>query len=315
MISLIISAHNEEKNISQLLKDLYREVRKIKEKKEVFLGLSNCNDQTEKIAKRISSDLGFNINLIKTPAGKVNSQIKCLKKINNRSWAIIFLDCDIKIKENSLTELIKDAKRYKDVKLFYSQEIPLNRKSIFYNIINVRTINPKYVLSKRDVSLFHPYSIEKQQKIFFTGGMYLLRKGVYDLNEENIGDDSYLTHSIYHRFGVGTIKKTQGSIIYYQPVYTFFGWINKWKRIWGDLENIYLKYPEFRYLEKYMSLKIDFRRLFRERRFKLMFYFFLERLWNKSGKKILRPASFSSQKGWKQLKETKILKYHEINSN
>jgi Glycosyl transferase family 2 len=307
MFSIIISAHNEENNISHLLVDISKEIKKTYEKKEILLGLSGCSDDTEKIAKKAIKDLNLKAKIFHTPIGKVNSQIFCLKKMNKNSWATIFLDCDIKIKQGSILKLIDEARKYETVKLFYSKETPFKRKSIFYNIINVRTINPKYIIAKKNVTIFHPHSKNKRQKVFFTGGMYLLKKGIYDLDKNVLGDDTYLTHSIYHRFGFGTIKQTKSSIIFYQPVYTFSSWIKKWKRIWGDLNNLYLKHPEFKYLEEYMDLKVDFKKLLLELRLKLMIYFILERSWNKWGKIFLRKSLNSNKTSWEQLGETKKL--------
>jgi hypothetical protein len=189
--------------------------------------------------------------------------------------------------------------------MFYAKEIPLQRKSIFYNIINVRTLNPDYVIAKENVSDFHPYIKNKNKKVFATGGMYLVRRGIYDINGKTIGDDSYLTHSIYHRFGFGTIKQTEDAIVYYQPVYTFRSWIKKWKRIWSDINNLYSYHPEFRYMEKYMKLKIDFKKLIKERKIKLIIFFSFERTWNNIGGFVFRKFLLNKEGKWGQLKDTK----------
>lgn len=308
MISIIVSAHNEEKNIKNILGDIKREVNNVAEKVELIVSLSGCTDNTELFAKEELKNYGPNYKILKTRLGKINSQKDTLKKVNKSSEFIIFIDCDIRLKNNAIKNIIADARKYTDVKLFYSSEIPIKRKSLFYNIINVRTINPEYVVAREDVSKFHPYNKNKRRKIFATGGMYLIRKGVYDIDNNSIGDDSYLTHSIYFRFGCGSIKQTKSAIIYYQPVYTFSSWINKWRRIWGDINNLYAFHPEFRYLEKYMKLKIDFLRLFKDRKYKLVFFFFMERSWDKIGGFIFKKFFLNKKKDWKQLSETKEIR-------
>ncbi|MDP2926057.1 MAG: glycosyltransferase family 2 protein [Nanoarchaeota archaeon] len=305
MITTIISAHNEEKNIRNILKDVIRELNNLNEKSELIISLSGCNDRTEEFAKDEIKNSKLDIKIFKTPKGKIKSQRKTLNKINRTSEFIIFIDCDIRLKKNALKNMIKDAKKYPDVKLFYSTEIPIKRNNILYKIINVRTINPEYVIAKEEVSDFHPYSDNKRKKVFATGGMYLVRKGIYDVDGKAIGDDSYLTHSIYHRFGFGTIKQTEDAIIYYQPVYTFSSWIKKWRRIWSDIENLYLNHPEFKYLEEYMVLRIDFRKLAKEKRIKLMLCFLLERIWNKFGGFVFKKFLLKKGKNWSQLYETK----------
>jgi len=304
MISVIISAHNEEKNIKKILGNMIGQLKRLDEKNELIVGLSGCTDKTKEKAKEKIRNSNLSIKLVETPKGKINSQIATLKLINKKSWGILFVDCDVRPNKNTIQNMINDAKKYVDVKLFYSTEVPIKRKGIFYNIINVRTLNPNYVVAKEDVSTFHPYTENKRGKVFVTGGMCLIRKGSYDIDEKTIGDDSYLTHSIYHRFGFGKIKQTD-AIIYYQPVYTFFSWIEKWRRIWGDLANLYIHHPEFKYLEKYMRLKIDFKKLWEEKRIKLMIYFFLERSWNKFGGFFFKKFFLKKNKDWEQLKETK----------
>lgn len=306
MISIIISAHNEEKNIINILLDLKEELKIVKEKKEIFICLSGCTDKTGEIARSFIKKNKLGWKIIITPKGKIKSQKEVLKRINKNSWGILFLDCDIRLGKKSVFNIISEGKKYGAIKLFYAFEIPIKRKSLFYNLINVRTINPEYVIARENVSAFHPYEKNKRKKVFATGGMYLIRKGIYDVDENTIGDDSYLTHSIYHRFGFGTIKQTESAIIFYQPVYTFKSWIRKWKRIWGDIGNLYINHPEFRYLEKYMKLKVDFKRILKEGKMRLFCYFIIERIWNYLGGFIFKNILFKKrQTDWKPLNETK----------
>lgn len=305
MISIIISAHNEEKNIKSILGDITKEMNLLEENSELFIGLSGCTDKTEKIAKITIKNHDKKPLIVKTPLGKINSQKKIIKLVDKKSWGILFLDSDVRLKKYAIRNMVADAKRYQKIKMFYAKEIPLSRNSIFYNIINVRTLNPDYVIAKENVSEFHPYIKNKNKKVFATGGMYFIRRRVYDVDGKTIGDDSYLTHSIYHRFGFGTIKQTEDAIVYYQPVYTFRSWIRKWKRIWSDINNLYSYHPEFKYLEKYMKLKIDFKKLIRERKIKLILFFSLERTWNNIGGFIFRKFLLDKENKWNQLKDTK----------
>ena len=305
MISIIISAHNEEKNIKNILDDVIKEINLLGEDSELFLGLSACTDRTEEIAIDTIKKYDLKSMVVKTPLGKINSQKIILKLVNKKSWGILFLDCDVRLKKYAIRNIVADAKKYQKVKMFYTKEIPLPRKSVFYNIINVRTLNQGYVIAKEEVSDFHLYSKDKTKKIFATGGMCLIRRGIYDVDGKTIGDDSYLTHSVYYRFGIGTIKQTENAIVYYQPVYTFRSWIKKWKRIWSDISNLYSYHPEFKYLEKYMKLKIDFKRLIKERKIKLIIYFSFERAWNNLGGFVFRKFSFNKESKWDQLKDTK----------
>ncbi len=305
MISIIISAHNEEKNIKNMLEDVIKEMDLLGEDSELLIGLSGCTDKTEEIARVMIKKHKQKPLIVKTPLGKINSQKRIIQLVNKKSWGILFLDCDVRLKKYAIRNIVADAKKYQKVKMFYAKEIPLPRKSIFYNIINVRTLNPDYVIAKENVSDFHPYIKNKNKKFFSTGGMYLIRKGIYDVDGKTIGDDSYLTHSIYYRFGVGTIKQTENAIVYYQPVYTFRSWIKKWKRIWSDINNLYSYHPEFKYLEKYMKLKIDFKKLIKEGKIKLIIYFSLERTWNNIGGFIFRKFLLDKENKWDQLKDTK----------
>ncbi|NCN99074.1 hypothetical protein COU62_01565 [Candidatus Pacearchaeota archaeon CG10_big_fil_rev_8_21_14_0_10_35_219] len=305
MISIIISAHNEEKNIKNILEDVIKEMSLLREDSKLFIGLSGCTDKTEKIARDTIKNHDQKILIVKTPLGKISSQKKIIKLVNEKSWGILFLDCDVRLKKYAIRNIVADARRYQKVKMFYAKEIPLPRKSIFYNIINVRTLNPNYVIAKENVSDFHPYIKNKNKKVFATGGMYLIRRGIYDVDGKTIGDDSYLTHSIYHRFGFGTIKQTENAIVYYQPVYTFRSWIKKWERIWSDINNLYSYHPEFKYQEKYMKLKIGFRKLIKERKIKLIIFFSFERTWNNIGGFVFRKFLLNKESKWDQLKDTK----------
>jgi len=307
MISLIICAHNEEKNMGNLLNDLSKEIKTIKDSIEIFLCLSDCNDKTEKIAKDISKKNKLKIKIIRTPRGKIVSQKIALKLINKRSEEIIFLDSDIKLTKGAIINILKESRKYPSVKMFYSKGKPVRKKGLWYNFMNVRTLNPKYVIAKEDVSKFHPFDKNKRKKIFATGGIYLLRFGVYDIDSGAMGDDSYLTHLIYSRYGPGTIKEAESSVFIYQPVQTLSSWISKWRRIWSDLNSIYQTHPEFRYLKKYMDLKIDYLSLIKDRKYGLIFLFVFERVWNSLGKIALKPFYYKST-NWKQLSDTKEIK-------
>ncbi len=308
MISIIICAYNEEKNIGLLLKDLDKEIKIIKENNEIFLCLSDCSDKTEEVAKEVSKKIKLKIKIIKTPRGKIVSQKVALNLINKKSREIIFLDSDIKLKNGAIINLLEESKRYPSVKMFYSKGKPVRKRGLFYNFMNVRTLNPKYVIARGDVSKFHPFDKNKRKKIFATGGIYLLRRGVYDIDSEAMGDDSYLTHLIYFRYGPGTIKEAENSVFIYQPVQTISSWISKWKRIWSDLNSIYQRHPEFIYLRQYMELGIDYSSLIKDQRYGLFFFFALERSWNSFGKILLRPF-YQESTNWKQLPDTKEIKY------
>jgi len=54
-----------------------------------------------------------------------------------------------------------------------------------------------------------------------------------------------------------------------------------------------------------MKLKIDFRRLFRERKTKLIIYFSIERVWNHIGGFIFKKFFINKPIQWDQLKDTK----------
>lgn len=308
MISIIVSAHNEEKNIKYILRDIKREINNVAEKVELIVSLSGCTDNTELFSKEELMNSKVNYKILTTRIGKINAQRDSLKVVNRKSKEIIFIDSDIRLKRNAIKNILIEAKKYVKVKFFYSKEIPLKRRGFFYNIINVRTLNPEYVVAKEDVSKFHPYSKNKNKKVFATGGMYLLRKGVYNVEELSMGDDSYLTHSVYYRFGFGSIKQVENAVIYYQPAYTFLSWISKWRRIWRDIDRLYKIYPEFIYLKKYMFLKIDFQNLLKKREYKLMFFFALDRAWNRLGKYILLILPDNKSNSWKQLSETKEIR-------
>ena len=55
MISIIISAHNEEKNIKNILEDVIKEMSLLREDSKLFIGLSGCTDKTEKIAREVET--------------------------------------------------------------------------------------------------------------------------------------------------------------------------------------------------------------------------------------------------------------------
>ncbi|MEK6859095.1 MAG: glycosyltransferase [Nanoarchaeota archaeon] len=313
MISLILCAHNEEKTIYNILHDIKREFKYFPTKYELIICLSACTDNTQNEVKRALQYLNLKARVLNTPRGKIISQWKALSCVDQKSASLIFLDSDIRLDNLSLRYLVEESQKYPSLKMVYARGIPLTNKKLIYNIMNVRTLNPSYVRARKNVEEFHPYTKDKKKKIFATGGIYLLKKGVYDVDPKAVGDDSYLTHSIYHRFGPGSIKESEQSVFFYQPVQTFGSWIAKWRRIWGDLGNLYETHPEFKYLRPYMSLKVDYIKLLNERRLGLALSFFIERSWHIFGKPLV---SFSVRRNnnpaWKTLSDTKII-LHEKN--
>lgn len=313
MISLILCAHNEEKTIYNILFDIKRELKHIRSKYELIICLSACTDNTKSEVKKALQDLNLNARVLYTPRGKIISQRRALSRVNQKSASLIFLDSDIRLHKLALRYLVEESQRYPSVKMIYARGIPLASKKVLYNIINVRTLNPSYVQARGNVEKFHPHTKDKKKKVFATGGIYLLKKGVYDVDPKAVGDDSYLTHSIYHRFGPGSIKESEQALFFYQPVQTFSSWVAKWRRIWGDIDNLYETHPEFRYLRHYMSLKVDYMKLLNERRIGLALFFFIERSWHILGKPLVSfSAKGTNPSAWKILSDTKIIA-HEKN--
>jgi hypothetical protein len=58
-------------------------------------------------------------------------------------------------------------------------------------------------------------------------------------------------------------------------------------------------------MEKYMKLKIDFKKLIKERKIKLIIFFSFERTWNNIGGFVFRKFLLNKEGKWGQLKDTK----------
>jgi len=273
---IAIPAYNEEKTIDHCLKFI-NDARKFAAPKflleNTFICLNGCTDNTEIIVKEISQELPkLNIEILISEKGMNRAIGKIIDCIPSGSSPIIQIDADAMPDKKSFLILLTELKKHSELQIVggYPQALNYRKKNLYKkllsNVLDVRSRWPRAQMAVKDTSAFHeiadvdPQSnisqeFEKKSRIYFHGRFYLMKnKRIWDVPSDRIGDDTYLTLSIYKRFGYDSIRIRYDAICHYQPTTSLIQHWKTYKRIHCDVETLF-NLSVFRRLQKLKSLE------------------------------------------------------------
>ncbi len=273
---IAIPAYNEEKTIGNCLEYLNR-ARKLALSKfileKTYICLNGCTDQTDKVVKGYCQKLPeLKIEILNSARGMNRALNKIINSIPNDFYSVIKVDSDAFVEEKALLVLLTELEKHPELQIVGGHPIALEYrgknlyKKFLANVLDIRSRWPQSQIAANDTSEFHkivnfdpqtniPPEFEKKSRIYFHGRFYVMRsKKIWDVPEEQIGDDTYLTLSVYKRFGLNSIRIRYDAIVYYQPTISLVHHWKTYKRIHYDVKTIF-NLSEFKDMKNFQSLE------------------------------------------------------------
>ena len=277
MYYIIIPAYNEEQTIVPCLRSISGAVEYAKKKfllDSTYICVNGCTDKTEEKVKIAQGRFPkLNIKILSSKKGMVRALCKIIETLPNSSYPVVKIDADTIVEKKSFyILLLSELEKHPELKIVggYPQAISYKGDSLYKrflsNILDVRSRYPLSQISTYNVERFHkiadtdpqpniPADFEKKSRIYFHGRFYLLRnKKIWDVPQNQIGDDTYLTLSVYKRFGLNSIRIRYDAICYYYPTVSLRYHYNVYKRIHCDVKTLF-HLPEFQSLKELKSLE------------------------------------------------------------
>ncbi len=318
---LAIPAYNEEQTIGNCLESLEK-ARKLALPKfnleKTYICLNGCTDQTKRVVEKYRQKLlELKIEILNSPKGMNRALNKIINSVPNNFYPIIKVDADVLVKEKAFLILLTELEKHPGLQIVGGQPeaLPFRGKNFYKkfltNILDIRSRWPYSQISANDVSEFHriteidpqasvPPGFEKKSRIYFHGRFYALKnKIVWDVPEDRIGDDTYLTLSVYKRFGPNSIRIRYDAIVYYQPTVSLIQHWKTYKRIHYDVKTL-MTLSNFRALEKIKNLekvKLDWSYI-KTLSVKVQFYFLCYSIIKFIEKLLFKFSSQYSEKLW-----------------
>ena len=273
---IIIPAYNEEQTINPCLRSILEAV-KYAEKKffldSTYICVNGCTDKTEEKVRTAQKNFPkLNIKILSSKKGMVRALSKIIEALPNSSYPVIKIDADTITKKESFYILLSESKKHPELKTiggfpqaFFYRGNNLYKKFLS-NVLDVRSRYPLSQVADNNVKIFHkivnaspqpdiPANFEKKSRIYFHGRFYLLKnKKIWNVPKNQIGDDTYLTLSIYKRFGLNSIRIRYDAICYYYPTTSLKYHYRVYKRIHCDVRSLF-QLPEFQNMKKLKSLE------------------------------------------------------------
>ncbi|MFH1455278.1 MAG: hypothetical protein ABIF22_03095 [bacterium] len=239
-IAIGICARNEESSIIPMLDSLILSIpNNLNNKFHIFICANGCSDQTIPLIQSwqmknslINSDL-----FIIDEANLVESQriiVEKSKKLHFES--IIFLDADIILDRNCISELIKNSIN-ENVQAVYAVSIPTQRKkqSLIEKILNLYDTSSEM------------FSLRKH----LHGRAFLIKTEAWNVPETNpklIADDIYLSFYLLQKYGERSIKKVDTAKIYFHQISSYSDFYNTFRRRQIEINKCFVLFPDFKML-------------------------------------------------------------------
>lgn len=267
-----IPAYNEEGSIGYCLKTLRWAVKVASTKKysilKTYICVNGCTDDTEREIWKLSRTYpDLKIKILHSKKGMNKAMNRIVQCIPSKNAPIVKIDADAEMSRSSLTILLDELSRHPELKVAGGYPVAHRYtsnnlyKKLISRILDVRSAHPMSQISVHNVKDFHPLSyndpqttvtpeFEESSRIFFHGRYYALRsKELWNVPWDRIGDDTYLTLSLYKKFGKGAIRIRYDAMCYYQPSTSLIFHWKVYKRIFCDTYTLF-DLPEFQGMDE-----------------------------------------------------------------
>ncbi|HLD04098.1 MAG TPA: glycosyltransferase [Candidatus Nanoarchaeia archaeon] len=298
-VTVGVPVYNEEKTILKSLYAIHRAILSTKLPIELIICINGTTDHSETIARTFSNKI-YPLKIIRSKKGKA----KAVKALGTAAKGdiVIFTDADAILAEDCLKKLIEGFSD-SEIKAVTGRPVPLPLDNVIYQIINARMLHPEAEIARTPI-------LGNSKKPFLHGRLYAVRKDIFrhnkdiDTMDNSIGDDTYLTHYLFVKYGRKAIKCVEEAHTYYLPVQSIRFWWYKWSRIWCDLDQLYRENPHFLRIKPTMKTKIDWKYV-SKLPLKIKCFFVLERILHHSGHVLYEISKHFKKVTWVRLSDTK----------
>jgi len=273
-----IPAYNEAGNLKFFIPSLIHAVKKagLRYKLEkTFICVNGCTDNTLELAYKYKTKLKqLNIEVLQSEKGMNRAINKIIQNIPIKTLPIVKVDADVEIAHDAILTLLDELFIHRELQVvgghpkakYYEGKNPF--RHLATNILDIRSRYPMGQIAAYGVSDFHQIAIKNPQsavtkefelnsRIYFHGRFYVLRnKNLWQVPEDRIGDDTYLTLDIYKRFGKGTVRIRYDATCFYKPSRSLIGHWKVYKRIFCDTYTLF-KLPEFQSRKMQEVIKLE----------------------------------------------------------
>jgi thymidylate kinase len=240
-IAIGICARNEESSIIPMLDSLISPVLKNPNgiKFHIFICANGCNDQTVPLVQawRAKNYAVPSSLFVMDEANLVESQRTIVNETKKFGFeSIIFLDADIIVDKNCLSELVKNSVDEK-IKVAYAVSIPIQRKS---QSLMEKTLN----LYDTSCGIF-------SERKHLHGRAFLIKIDAWDIPNTSprlIADDIYLSFCLLKNFGCNSIKKIPTAKVGFNQVSSYADFYKAFRRRSLEINKCFTLFPDFRYL-------------------------------------------------------------------
>ncbi|RJR29359.1 glycosyltransferase [Candidatus Microgenomates bacterium] len=263
---IAIPAYNEAKNLHKFFPGLARAVNmasKDHELEATYICANGCIDNTEELIKRYRTRLPkLKIKLLHSEKGMNRALCKIIVAIPNQKYPVVKVDADVRLGQEAIQILLAELSKHRELQIvgghpkaedYKGKDIKLR---LMTNILDIRSRYPMSQVAAYDVAEFHQVAIadpqptvtqnfELSSRIYFHGRLYALRnKSLWNVPEDRIGDDTYLTLDTYKKHGLGCIRLRYDANCFYHPSRSLIGHWKVYKRIFCDTYTLF-QLPEF----------------------------------------------------------------------
>lgn len=229
-LSILIPAHNEQKNIINLMKDILKSHLNIQY--EVLILENGSIDNTAQIVKEFLEKKKLNnFKLIELEtSGKTKALNKGIKE--SKGEIIMQIDSDCRINENTINLLIKELES-PQFKLVGALDIPT------YEFIDKRTLLYQTLRSQELYRL-------ARGRVIPIGRCLAFKKDLNIVYPEDIhSEDNWLTLKVAKKFGWESVKVVLESIVIYKPPLNWSDFLRQETRFDHGYLQIMARFPEF----------------------------------------------------------------------
>lgn len=206
----------------------------------LFICANGCSDHTIPLIKNWQRQhpYFFSKLYILQDGNLVVAQRLIIKKSKNKGAEnTIFIDADILIDKDFMTEIVKEISNDTKIIAFYAKSIPLVRKK--------STLIEK-VLNQYDISgnLF-------SKRKHLHGRAFLIKTNKWTIPETSpqlVADDIYLSFHLLKQYGPKCIKNIDSAVVYFKQIKDYQDFYNAFRRRELEINKCLTLFPEFKSL-------------------------------------------------------------------
>ena len=284
-LTIGIPIRNEEESLPTFVESLRKSLHRLNIEFpslqiELFFCLNGTTDKSEEILCSILlNDFFKNTRIIHSKPGKINAILKIVENRKLLEGYICFIDADVELDEFCIVNLFKNLQSNDGVFLSYSSVFPKQNQNKSF----VQKIQSIHYLLRHSISprkYFHGRAYMMRSSVFLEQSPKKSLSSYWNLNDGPYVDDIYLSRLIVHAYGLGSIKESDDSILWFLSPKSLKDFYFGQRRLLFEIKRLNLLYPEHNYVQSMFFKKKISWSYFLNMNIKYLFlyfpYYFLE---------------------------------------